>query len=329
MKGNSVNHIKVQTNELPPKLTAPTITGTARGIALYYKGGTFMYQNFFTQPLVGRINWLEGLEKTADVHFRSIRFIGTNLFHVRVVGKENQIRKMCEDPRFYELLTGIETTLTDDIWIRNFIEVTGRTDHRDLIVSPEKNRYYMANRVGYRKKDRIIHNIVVVGDRLVGITDKQEVVIGQLTPDVIEKTDTLLEVELMEELNKLGKIELLEPVPNSEELFLAIIGNTVYQFNIYGEMTRFDILEEGVKHIHSIHFNRTKSILATDDGLYEVDVQEMPNMVRTIGLPRKIMNPDLRKDFRVALYVEDPYILGIRPAVGIFSKTSDNEVMFF
>ncbi|MEJ2052186.1 MAG: hypothetical protein P8Y60_20530, partial [Calditrichota bacterium] len=219
------------------------------------------------------------------------------------VGKEDQVRKMCDEPRFYELLTAIGTTLTDDIWTRYFIEVTGRTDHRDLIVSLEKNRYYMANKVWHKKKELHLHNIVVVGDRIVGLTDKQEVVIGQLTPDVIEKPDVLLDVELMEDVNKLGKIELLEPVPNSEDLFLAITGNIVYQFNIYGDMTRFDVLEENVKHIHSIHFNRTKSLLATDDGLYEVDVQEMPNMVRSIGLPRKIMNPDLRKDFRVALYV--------------------------
>jgi len=66
-----------------------------------------------------------------------------------------------------------------------------------------------------------IHNIIVVGDRLLGRTDQQAVVIGKLTPDVIDRGDLLLEVEPMDAVNALGKIDLLARAPNSDEVFLV------------------------------------------------------------------------------------------------------------
>jgi hypothetical protein len=48
----------------------------------------------------------------------------------------------------------------------------------------------LANYVNLDGQRTHIHNIIVVGDRLVGRTDEQEVVIGQLTPDVIEREDS-------------------------------------------------------------------------------------------------------------------------------------------
>ncbi len=60
-----------------------------------------------------------------------------------------------------------------------------------------------------------------------------------------------------------------------------------------------------------------------------MDVQEMQNMIQPIGLPRQIVNPHLKQDFRLALYVEDHYLLGNNPPVGIFAKTENDEVMVF
>ncbi|MDR8390450.1 hypothetical protein NC796_04805, partial [Aliifodinibius sp. S!AR15-10] len=174
-----------------------------------------------------------------------------------------------------------------------------------------------------------IHNVVIVGDRMIGLTPKNRCVIGQLIPDIIENTGMRMEVEPMEEVNKLGSVDLIEPVPNSEDLFLVAIKNTIYQFDIWGDMTRFDELEDEVQCINSINFNHTSSVLATNRGLYEIDVQEMPNMVKTQSLPRRISANHLRDEFEVALYTEDPYVLGIHPAVGIFSKTKDKKLYFF
>ncbi|MBI2187617.1 MAG: hypothetical protein HYU37_10965 [Acidobacteria bacterium] len=70
-----------------------------------------------------------------------------------------------------------------------------------------------------------------------------------------------------------------------------------------------------------------RSVLATSDGLFEIDIQEMPNMVQAKGLPRQIVYPELRKGFQVARYVEDPIVLGIHPATGIMAKTQDDEVI--
>lgn len=326
---NQTNHIKVQTNEIPDELTPTQINVTTRSFALYYKGGKFMCQGFFTQPLVGRINSLEGLERAADVYFRSIRMIGTNLFHVRMVGDEDQVRRMCGDDKFFRLIRGISTTLNEDLRVRPYLEVAGKKERWDALVSLDKQACYRTNHVLLEDREIRIHNIVIVGDRLIGLTPKNEVVIGQLTPDVIENSDMRLEVERMEEVNRLGDVDLIEPVPNSEDLFLVSIKNTIYQFNIWGDMTHFEVLEDEVQRINSINFNHTSSVLATNKGLYEVDVMEMPNMVRVKSLPRRISAPNLTDEFEVALYTEDPYVLGIHPAIGIFSKTKDEQAYFF
>ncbi len=52
-------------------------------------------------------------------------------------------------------------------------------------------------------------------------------------------------------------------------------------------------------------------------------------MVITTSMPRQIINENLKQDFRLALYVDDPYTLGMNPQMGIFAKTRDDQVMFF
>lgn len=41
--------------------------------------------------------------------------------------------------------------------------------------------------------------------------------IGQLTPDVIEQKDALVQAALMGSVNRIGKIDLLARVPNSDD----------------------------------------------------------------------------------------------------------------
>ncbi|MCW9707940.1 hypothetical protein [Fodinibius salsisoli] len=329
MKANQVNHIKVETNEISEDLSRTEINSTRRSIALYYRDGKFMYQNFFTQPLTGKINALEGLENKADVFFRSIRMVGSNTFHLRLVGSKEEVRKMCNDQACYKLLQGIGESLDTEVRSRRYLEVSDIHDHCDVLISLNKRAFYLANDVEVEGKDMHIRNPIIVGDRMIGLTEAREVCIGKLTPDVIEQPDVKLDMELMEDVNKLGKVDMLEPAPNSEDLFLVSIRNSVYQFNIWGEMAHFEELEEEVKHIHSINFNHTSSIMATDNGLYEVDVKELPNMIKAEGLPRRISSKDLSGDFQVAHYTEDPYVCGIKPALGVFSKTEDNRVLFF
>jgi hypothetical protein len=167
----------------------------------------------------------------------------------------------------------------------------------------------------------------VVGDRLLGRTDQHEVVIGQLTPDVIERDGSLLDVALMDSVNRVGKIDLLARVPNSDEVFLACLANRVYEFDLWGEMARFEELDEQVKQINSVDFNHVRSVEATSEGLFEIDIQEMPNMVRARGLPRQIVHPELRKSFVIARYIDDPVVLGIHPATGIMAKTLDEKII--
>ncbi|MFQ6119691.1 MAG: hypothetical protein ACE5KE_07375 [Methanosarcinales archaeon] len=323
------NRIKVQTNTIPPELTLSEINETARCIALYYKKGEFIYQTFFTPPILGEINKVLGLETNADVYFREIHLIGPNLFRILLVGEEMDVRKMSEEPKFYKLLRGISTTYNETIRSRRYLETTTRKECWEIIVSLDKKTYSLLNYVKLKNNTIRIENIIILGDRLLGLTDKREVVWGQLTPDVLEKENVLLEVNLIENVNKLGKIDSLVPVPNSEDSFLVSIHNSVFQFNIWGEMIHFNSLEANVKRINSINFNNTRTILATTDGIYELDVLEMPNMIKATSLPRQIINPHLKDNFKVALYVEDPYILGIHPAPGVFAKTEKEEVLFF
>ncbi|RMF59645.1 MAG: hypothetical protein D6748_05985 [Calditrichaeota bacterium] len=329
MQTDFTNRIRVQTNQLPKELTHAEIDETARSIALFYKSGEFICQTFFTPPLLGKINWVDGLDTSAQVYFREINFIVPNLLHLRLVGDEKDIREMCRNERLYDLLKGIQSTYTEEIRSRRYLDTTVGKQHWDLIVSLDKRNYWFANNVNYKGSKTRIDHVLIVGDRLLGLTESGEVIYTQLTPEVLEKEDLLLDVQPMEEVNKLGKVDLLEAVPNSDETFLVTIKNRVYQFTIWGDMVHFDMLDEKVERINSINFNNTRTIIATTDGIYELDVIEMPNMVKPTSLPRQIANPHLKTKFKTALYVEDPYILGVHPAMGVFAKTEDEKVVFF
>jgi hypothetical protein len=328
-KANQINRIRVQTCEIRDRLDVREVNGASRGISLYYKDGKFMYQGFFTQPLVGKVNSLEGLEEKADVYFRSIRMVGNNLAHLSLVGDREQVRMMCEESRFYMLLDRIGSTMNQDLRVRSYVDISGQQDHWDVLASLDREACYIANRVRLSNNEVELFNIIVVGDRMLGLTKDRQVVIGQLNPDIIEKRDVLLDVERMDEVNSIGKVDHIETIPNSEDLFLVTIRNMVYQFNIWGEMMNFDELDDDVQYINSIKFNHTSSIMATNQGLYEVDVQEMPNMIRATSLPRKIAGAGFMGEFQYAGYTDDPYVLGIHPAIGIFTKSKDNKVYFF
>jgi hypothetical protein len=320
------NQLKVHTRPLPAEGTPAESAEIARALLLCYRDGQFTCQTFFTQPLIGQINWLEGLKRDAHVYFREITAIGIDLFHIRLVGKEEDVRKMCGAPSFYDLLRGIEATLTEDTRSRWYLDIASGKEHWDAIVDVPRKAFHVANHVNVRKTRTRIDNILVVGDRLLGLTGTREVVIGKLTPDVIERENVMLDMEPMENVNNLGKIDALARLPNSDEVFLVTVQNRVYHFDLWGTMTSFEELPESVKQINSVEFNRVCSVLATTEGLFEVDVREMPNMVRATGLPRQIVHPQLREDFTVARYVEDPLVLGIHPAMAILAKTKDDKV---
>jgi hypothetical protein len=258
-----------------------------------------------------------------------MNYIGPNLFHIRLIGNEDDIRKMFTNQNLYNLLRGIQGTLNEEVRSRRYLDTTKGKDHYDVIVSLDKKTYWFANWVKLDDQKIRIKNVLIAGNRLLGLTEKQEVVWGQLTPDVVEKQDILLDVKPLESVNKLGKIDLLETVPNTDDSFLATVKNAIYQFNIWGDMIHFNKLDEDVNHIKSIDFNSNRSIMSTTEGIYEVDVHEMPNMVKVTSLPRRIANPHLRDSFKTAMYVEDPFILGINPAIGVFAKTADENVVFF
>ncbi len=107
------NHLRVQTTLVPQELTPIEVNELARAITFYHKDGQYRCQSFFTSPHIGELNWVDGLEKSADVWLRSIRLIGCNLFHVRCAGNESNVRKMCEDPGFHRILREITNTFTE------------------------------------------------------------------------------------------------------------------------------------------------------------------------------------------------------------------------
>ena len=45
-----------------------------------------------------------------------------------------------------------------------------------------------------------------------------------------------------------------------------------------------------------------------------------------LDLPRQIVHSQLREGFTVARYVEDPFVLGIHPAMAILAKTKTDKV---
>lgn len=323
------NRVKVQTNALPKELSDTEINETARGIAFYYKNNEFMSQTFFAKPLLGEINWIEGLDTSGDVYFREIDLIGPNLFLLRLVGHEDAVNKMCRAQQIYTLLRGLHRTYDDKVRARRFLDTTLGLERWSVLISLDKKSYCLCNYVSLNKKRTRIHNILVVGDRLLGLTPDGKIVAGHLTPDLLDHKDMLLDVTYFEEANRLGKIDLIEPIPNSDDSFLVAMKNHIYQFNIWGDMSLFDTMDESVREIKSINFNNTRSIFATDRGIFEVNVIEMPDMVKAASLPRQIINNHLREGFKAAMYVEDPYVLGINPAVGVFAKTDDEKVVFF
>jgi hypothetical protein len=323
---NRTNQLKVHTRLLPAEWTPTESAEVSRALLLCYRDGQFTCQTFFTQPLIGQFNWLEGLKPDAQVYFREIRAIGIDLFHLRLVGKEEEVRKMCREPGFYALLRGIDATLTEETRSRWYLDTASGKEHWDAIVDVPRKAFYLANYANLRKARTRLENLIIVGDRVIGLTAKHEAVIGQLTPDVIERENVLLDVEPIENVNKLGKIDVLARLPNSDEVFLVTVQNRVYHFDLWGTMTSFEELPETVKQINSVEFNRVRSVLATAEGLFEVDIQEMPNMVRATALPRQIMHPQLRESFKVARYIEDPLVLGIHPAMAIVAKTKNDKV---
>ena len=323
---NQTNQLTLQTRPLPLEWTPPESKEVARALLLCYHDGQFICQTIFTQPLARQINWIEGLKRDADVYFREINAIGLNLFHVRLVGKEDDVWTMCGEPGFFNVLRGIDGTLTEEIRSRWYLDIASSNAHWDVIVDVQRNAFYLANDVNLRQVRTHIGNIIVVGDRLLGLTGQRELVIGKLTPDLMARENVVLDVESMESVNKLGNIDSLARVPNSDGVFLVTVHNRVFHFDLWGTMTRFEELPESVKQINSVEFNRARSVLATTEGLFEVDVQEMPNMVRATGLPRQIVHTQLREDFRVARYIEDPFVLGEHPAMAIIAKTKGEKV---
>jgi hypothetical protein len=323
------NHLRVQTNLIPQEMSSIEVNEMARAITFYQKDGQYRCQSFFTSPRIGELNWIEGLEKSADVWFRSFELIGCNLLHVRCTGAEGNVRRLCEDPGFYRILREMSSTFTESIRSRKYLDPADSRERWNAIVSLDMRRYCLANYINLDGKKTRIDNIVVIGDRFVGLTSDGKAAMALLTPEIMEMGSGALEGSWMHDLNKLGRIDTLEPIPNSETSFLACIKNTVYEFNLRGEQLRFETLDQSVKKINCVDFNHVRSLLATSDGLYEVEVEELPNMVRAASLPRLISHPDLKGGFTVGHYIEDPFVLGVHPAMGILAKTNSDRVVCF
>lgn len=329
MVGPNHNLMRLQTNAISPEPNQLEIDAMSRSVALYRKDGKYNSQNFFTPPRIGEVNWLEGFETAADVYIRSISLKGSNLFHVRLIGSEAEVRKVCADASFFNLLRGISHTFSQESRAKRLIDITTDRDRWDAIASLDKNKCYLANYAEMNDSVMRIENVVVVADQLFGLTKDGMAVQGQLTPHMMETDGAVLQVAPVEHLNALGKIDLIAHIPNSESSLLVCVKNNIYQCTIWGDVFRFETLDDRVKRIKSIDFNRVRSLLATNDGLFEIEVEEMPNMVRPTALPRLISHPELRASFKFGHYVEDPYILGIHPAVGILAKTETQKVACF
>jgi len=50
-----------------------------------------------------------------------------------------------------------------------------------------RKAFYLANYVNLRKTRTRLDNLIIVDDRVLGLTTRREVVIGKLTPDIIER----------------------------------------------------------------------------------------------------------------------------------------------
>jgi hypothetical protein len=326
---NKSNLLRLKTNVLPPELTKLEMDEVAGSLTLYYKNGKYMCQNFFTPPRLGEINWLEGFEKDADVYIRSISHKGPNLYHVRFIGNEPNVRKVCSDPNFFKMLRGLSHTFTQENRVKRMVDTTIDRERWDGIAYLGAKKCYLANQVELDGKNARIDNVIVVGDRLFGLTREGKAVHTQLGPDIVEKENETLRVTYADNINKVGKIDLLACVPNSENSLMVTCKNHVYQCTVWGDIVRFETLDDQVKRVSSIDFNRVRSLLATNDGLFEIEVEEMPNMVRATALPRQISHPELRGSFKWGHYLEDPNILAVHPSIGILAKTETEKVVCF
>lgn len=80
MTFNRTNPIKLHTRPLPGDWTPAEAKEAARAVLLCYGNGQFTCQTFFTQPLIGQLNRVEGLSHDAQVYFRDVTLIGMGLF---------------------------------------------------------------------------------------------------------------------------------------------------------------------------------------------------------------------------------------------------------
>lgn len=324
-----VNVINVQTHELPPELTEETITGYSHGFSLFYTGGKFYYQTFFTPPTIGEMNRIEGLNNRGQVNIRSITKIGPITYHIRCSGDEKSIREMMTRENFYGLIRGMDRTLRKEDLSRRFIDLSSEFDQWNLLCSVSMKQTILLNYVEWNGRRMRLSNLITLNNKFLGISDEQKVYMGHLTPEIFTTPDRLLQVQPLDTVNTLGRIDLISQIPNTDTAFLVAVGNQIFEFTFWGDILHFQTLEENVSRINSITFNNTRGIVATNSGLYEMDVLEIPNMVKPYGLPKQIVNPLLKKEIEMALYVEDPEILGVHHAVGIIAKTEDNQVLFF
>ena len=204
----------------------------ARGVSLYYKNGRYSCQTFFTPPRIGEINWVEGIEREADVCFRSIRLIGNNLLHIHCMGTEIKVRQVCSEPMFFQMLQALSSTFTETIRSRVYLDSTDGREKWDAIVSLDKRNCYLANYVDIGGIKTRLRDITIVGDRLLGLTDEGSIVMSQLMPEMFEKENFRLDVSYVDEFSKAGRIDMLAPVPNSEISFIACSQNNIYEFDI-------------------------------------------------------------------------------------------------
>ena len=60
-----------------------------------------------------------------------------------------------------------------------------------------------------------------------------------------------------------------------------------------------------------------------------MELEELPHMVRAASLPRLIDHPDLKGSFNAGHYIENAFILGVHPAMGVLAKTGSDKVVCF
>ena len=224
--------------------------------------------------------------------------IGNNLFIFTASARKKKCARFAETPPCTASSEDSAALSAKEVRSRWYLDTTSGLEKWDCILSLDKKAYNLVSYVNFEKKKTHIEEVIVVRDALLGLMGDGKTVMGQLTPDILGKKEAMLDVALMEGVNTLGKIALLVAVPNSETSFLACVKNLIYPCNLDGRMIRFEMLEDRVKRIQSVDFNHTSSLAATNDGLFEIEAEELPNMVRVASLPRQISHSDLKGGFR-------------------------------